>query len=76
MLLDCSLCPDDLCEDLNCTNFPTAKCQPEECGVCNATFFINGVDVGDLCGKEIHTSSNIHVYTKLNPVKNVHKGTN
>ena len=59
-MLDCSQCPDDLCKDLKCTNFLTARCQPEECGVCNATFFINGVDVGDLCGKE-----NIYILVEI-----------
>ena len=67
LLLDCPQCPNDICENVSCPNFPNARCQPEKCGInCNATFFLKGVNVGDLCGKEIKYILYIELWDKLN----------
>ena len=39
------------CEVTSCPGFPTATCEADFCGGCNARFFLRGREVTNKCGK-------------------------
>ena len=39
------------CQFASCPAFPTATCEADFCGGCNARFFLSGREVTNKCGK-------------------------
>ena len=44
-------CLIDPCQVNSCLLFPTATCEADYCGGCNARFYMNDVEVTHACGK-------------------------
>ena len=43
------------CAEATCPNFPSATCIFDNCGGCDAKFFVGNRDVTRRCGKAVHS---------------------